>query len=352
MSKQLDSVRNLARQFFGSDLSEDAFWALLLRHRCYGLLKEVSCSEEHRNSHRLNSSLNANNILTRYRCCAPLFDQLQNKKIPYAVHKGAVLSQVLYDNPFVRQSGDVDLLICRDDTDQVKQLLLAEGFVQGRITDTGIVPFTRQELLYHAVNTHQLAPFVRKTENPLCPYINVDVNTDLLWGESEEKTDMAFVLSKTEKEVVCDVPLQKLTAEFEFIALCLHHYKDMNSLYLLYNGGMRLGHLCDIYDYLHTVPFSPGKVAEICQALGVAPYVKACISLTCRIFDADETTKGLLCLLDGPDLSDRFGLSKEEYRLWKIPLAHRLFGDVRSYLDRILSAKETEKIWLNYLMLH
>ena len=351
MSKQLDSVRNLARQFFGSDLSEDALWTLLLRHRCYGLLKEVSCPEVQRNSHRLNSSLNANNILTRYRYCAPLFEQLQNKKIPYAVHKGAVLSQALYKSPFVRQSGDVDLLICRDDTDQVKQLLLAEGFIQGRITDTGIVPFTRQELLYHAVNTHQLAPFVRKTENPLCPYINVDVNTDLLWGESEEKTDMSFVLSKTEQTIVCDVPLQKLTAEFEFIALCLHHYKDMNSLYLLYGRGMLLGHLCDIYDYLHIVAPCSSGVAEICDRLGVSSRIKTCIILSGRVFGTDDIVESYLCKLAGDDLSDRFGLKEQEYRQWEIPLAHRFFGNVREYLEQILSAEEKEKIRINQLIM-
>lgn len=347
MSKQLDSVRTFARQFFGSDLSDDALWRLLLRHRCYGLLGELSCSENQRNSHRLNSSLNANNILIRYQHCSPLFEQLQKEKIPYAVHKGAVLSQVLYKNPFVRQSGDVDLLICRDDADRVKRLLYSEGFVQGRITEGGIVPFTRQELLYHAVNTHQLAPFIRKTENPLCPYINVDVNTDLLWGESEKKTDMSFVLSKTERAVVCDVPLQKLTAEFEFIALCLHHYKDMNSLYLLYGRGMLLGHLCDIYDYLHIAFLAPDKTVELCKDLCVTPYVKFCLSLTCRIFGMDAIMKSFLCLLDGPDLCDEFGLKQEERHLWEIPLSHRIFGDMRRYLEEVLSCEEKEKVRLN-----
>lgn len=347
MNKQLDSVRNITQQFFGENLTSDALWDLLARHRCYRLLRELPCPEEQRQTQRLNSSLNANNVLTRYRHCAPLFQSLQQQKIPYAVHKGAVLSQVLYGNPFVRQSGDVDLLICRDDADRVKQLLFSEGFVQGRITDERIKPFTRYEILYHAANTHQLAPFVKKTGNPLCPYIMVDINIDLLWGESEKKTDMALVLSETEPIRICDFPLRKLTAEFEFIALCLHHYKDMNSLYLLYDRGIRLGHLCDIYDYLHIVSPIPNKIAAICKDLCVTSYVKTCISLACRAFGTDATMESFLCALEGSDLSDSFGLKEEENHIWDLPLSHRIFGDVRGYLDQILSPEEKEKVLLN-----
>lgn len=351
MSDKLNSVRKLAQEYYGDALTEDALWELLVRHRCEGLLQILPCPDAKRKNQQLKITLNTNAVLTRYRHCAPVFEALQQQSIPYAVHKGAVLSQALYGSPFVRKSGDVDLLIRRIDADRVKNLLSAQGFVQGRITEQGIVPFTRYELLYHAANTHQLAPFVKKTENPLCPYINVDVNTDLLWGESEEKTDMDFVLSKIQSAEICNVSLQKLTGEMEFVALCLHHYKDMNSLYLLYGGGMRFGHLCDIYDYLHTVAPSSSGVAEICDRLGVSSQIKTCILLTCRVFGTDGMGESYLRELAGDDLSDRFGLKEPEYHTWDIPLSHRLLGNVREYLEQILSAEEKEKIRLNQIIM-
>ncbi len=347
----MDCVRTLAHRFFGNDLTEDSFWELLFRHRCYGLQREVPCPEAQKKRQRLNASLNANNILTRYRCCAPLFDALQKERIPYAVHKGAVLSQVLYKNPFVRKSGDVDLLVCRDDADRVKQLLCAEGFVQGRITSEGILPFTRQELLYHAVNTHQLAPFVKKTENPLCPYINVDVNTEILWGESEEKTDMTIILSEAQSFSVCEVSLQKLSAEREFIALCLHHYKDMNSLYLLSKGGLRLGLFCELYDYLHKVALDPKGLLDLCDALSVAPYVKRCIADLICVFGEDPIMDRLHDSFSCVSLSDTFGLGKNELRPWGIPLPQRIFEDIPAFLETFLSAEEKEKIQLNSQMM-
>ncbi len=223
--------------------------------------------------------------------------------------------------------------------------------------ENGVIPLNTNEIFarllkaplveYHAANTHQLAPFVKKTENPLCPYINVDVNTDLFWGESEKMADLSRVLAETQTVSVCDVSLQKMTAEYEFVALCLHHYKDMNSLYLLYNRGLPLGHLCDIYDYIHAAPLQADKLTKICEEMEVSPYVKACILLAIRIFGTDDSTEALLQGLEGPDLSNFFGLKAEEYRIWELPLSHRIFGNIRHYLDDILSPQEQEKIRLN-----
>lgn len=44
---------------------------------------------------------------------------------------------------------------------------------------------------------------------------------------------MGLVLSATEPAEICGAPLRKLSCEMELIALCLHHYKDANSLFLL-----------------------------------------------------------------------------------------------------------------------
>ena len=56
------------------------------------------------------------------------------------------LSVAAYGNPYARKSGDIDQLICRSDIDEVKQLLLDQGFVQGRVTANGIQPFSQREL--------------------------------------------------------------------------------------------------------------------------------------------------------------------------------------------------------------
>ena len=81
----------------------------------------------------------------------------------YAIIKGAALSSTLYKNPYIRQSGDIDILISRNNVDELEKILLSNGFIQGRITEMGIKPFSREEKIYYSVNTHQIAPFMKST---------------------------------------------------------------------------------------------------------------------------------------------------------------------------------------------
>lgn len=112
-----------------------------------------------------------------YQTCAPLFAAL--KEIPYAVIKGAVLLKDAYGSPFLRKSGDIDLLTAREHVDKVKQILLDQGFVQGRVTEQGLIPFSRRELLFQTAMSHQTAPFVEQTANPRCPYVNADMGVPI-----------------------------------------------------------------------------------------------------------------------------------------------------------------------------
>lgn len=257
----LKAIRVLA----GGSSPDTDIAEFLYRHRCYYLLSTLP-RPLYAQALTAENALNRIAVKERYKACRSLFEQIS---FPYAVIKGAVLSHMAYGDPFVRHSGDIDLLICRKDADALKALLLSLGFVQGRITDGGIVPFSRHEILFQATASHQSAPYVKQTGNPLCPYVNVDVNMDILWGESEEKADMDTVLANTERTVLLDVPFRKLTAEMEFIALCLHHYKDMHSLYLLSGGSMRLSLFCDLYYYLRNVHPGTEKLRALARALRV-----------------------------------------------------------------------------------
>ena len=219
--------------------------ALLYRHGCHSILLRFA-DPRLKQQLIVEKALNTVAVKERFKACKCLFEQ---NDIQYAVIKGAILSYALYGDPFIRSSGDIDILIHRRDTDKTKALLKETGFVQGRATEHGIVPFSRREILFQSSMSHQTAPYVKQTGNRLCPYVNLDVNTDIMWGESEEKSDMDIVLNFTEKFELLGTHFYKFSPAMEFISLCLHHYKDMNSLYLLSKGSLRLGLFCDIYDY-------------------------------------------------------------------------------------------------------
>ena len=139
---------------------------VLISHNCTYLAKKMSWSIQDKLS-ELASSFAVNE---RYKHAKPLFDAFRT--YPYAVIKGAVLSDQLYASPYIRRSGDIDILIRHQDLDYAKQILLNNGFVQGRVVGDKIKQFTRRELIFHTVQSHQTAPFVKSTENKLCPFIN------------------------------------------------------------------------------------------------------------------------------------------------------------------------------------
>ena len=342
MNEIIQSVRNLSRGLPPkSDISE-----LLRRHGCAYLLTKVQAPAEQQ-QRLLERVVNNVAIKERFKACAPLFAQ---SDIPYAVIKGAVLSQAMYRDPLIRASGDIDLLIRRQDADKIKQLFLENGFVQGRVTENGIVPFTRRELLFQASLSHQTAPYVKATGNKLCPYVNVDVNMDILWGESGKKADMEYVLAHTEQGALSGFTFQKLTPEMEFLALCLHHYKDLNSLYLLSGGSFRLGLFCEIYDYLRAVKPDVATLCGHCEALQVGAYLHACIEQTQQIFDDPQLTPYLdaLACYRNEALENRFGLNEKERKSWGLNLFERLLHpNLPAHILTRLSEEEKEKVKIN-----
>lgn len=57
------------------------------------------------------------------------------------------------------------------------------NFIQGRIVGNNIFPLSREEIMFQTLMTHQTAPYIKKTSNVFCPFVNVDINTDIVWGK-------------------------------------------------------------------------------------------------------------------------------------------------------------------------
>lgn len=342
----LDSVRALARDEQPSgDISR-----LLYEHRCYYLLSKIKAANVYTKKYKAEAAFHRLCVFQRYQAVRGVLNDIEKTSIPYALVKGAVLSTVAYGNPYARHSGDIDLLIRRSDIDEVKQLLLNQGFVQGRVTANGVQPFSRRELLFQTALSHQAAPFVKDTGHPLCPCVNVDVNMDILWGESGRQSDMDFVLAHMETVDICGITVQKLSREMEFIALCLHHYKDMNSLYLLAQGSLKLSLFCDIYFYIKRCRPDISKMKALCGRLDVLDYVYYCVYYTGQVFDDPmlSSYQTALEIETSESILPTFGLAEDERHEWDISFSHRIFDcDISDYFHKKLSRKAWEKIHLN-----
>lgn len=342
-SKIISQLRKLINGEIDDIREDDSFRALLLAHGCNYLANKLTPNKQ-----QFIDALSIFEVRERIKHVSPLLNLLQN--VPYAMIKGPVLSKRIYGSPFLRRSGDLDLLLRRQDLDEAKRILLQCGFVQGRVVDEQIVPFTRQELVYQNLQSHQTAPFVKATGNPLCPFVNLDLNTSVFWGEYHSADDADFVLRYTEEDTLLDIPVKRLKPEMEFLALCLHHYKDMNSIFLLAVKGLRLGLFCDLFYYLKNVAVDPDMLLILSEQLQATPYVYYCLWYTDQLFDATllkPFVQKFVCA-GGKALLDKYGLCDEERCIWNIDFSERLFSpSFRKKFYGSLNEKERSKIQTN-----
>lgn len=343
----LEAIRSTAR----GEQPEQWFIQWLISHECYGLL---NCCPSAFPQLEQVKMLNAAMIKERFSACEPVFKKLGQRGIRYAVVKGAVLSKDAYCDPYIRNSGDLDLLIRKEDAEAVKEMLLEEQFEQGRLVEGEILPYSRRELLYHTALSHQLASFLKQTGRRFCPVVNVDVNFNIYWGESGKQADMAEVLRHTQTEELFGVRFCKLDAVHSFVALCMHHYKDMNSAYLLVEGSLQLNLFSDLYFYLKEQRPEPAKLKKAAEKLGVQSYIDYCLYYTQCVFQdlfLNEYTK-LFEDAREETLLSCYGLNDAERRQWKTPFLERLFDETfpETFADA-LSKKEREKVLINKTMM-
>lgn len=299
-------------------------------------------------------------VKERLRAGEAFFDRCKEAGIKYAVHKGAVLSYVLYGNPFIRKSGDTDILIPRAGANKVKGILLDNGFVQGRIVENSdthireIKKYSRTETVFQASQSHQLAAFVKKTGSAICRYVNYDVNMDIFWGESGRHVDMDSFLDDTMEMEICGIQLCKLKPEAEFIAMCMHHYKDMNSIYMLWTCGINKTELEEVYLYVKKNIMDLKYLYSLSLKYGVSDYIYYCISKADLVYH-DSALKKLSQQFEsepGKGLLDCFGLDDSERKCWKVDFRTIWEAeDIKVYMEPLLTGEDFRKIQLNERMM-
>lgn len=344
-SDTIEEIRKLAQ---GEDICDDALCQLLLDSGCYYLLSK---SKRYSSKCMIRIAMNFIVVSQRYKSCNNVFEKLSD--IPYAHIKGAALSERIYGNPAYRMSGDIDLLVAPEYSENVKSVLLENGFVQGKLSDDRIVPYTRRELIYQKSFSHQLAQFIKATGSNICPFVSIDVNLDIVWGEGDFSVDMsdfAGDISHTESRKIHEAEIRRLKPVYEFISLCMHHYKDMNSIYLIADRGLSLSEYCDIYFYLVNVAPDVDELAETSARYGVSDYIYYCVYYANEIF-RDERLVRYFQKLESESakkLINCYGLNGSERKVWDVPFYERLLdnGFKKRFFDS-LNAEDKRKVQIN-----
>lgn len=187
----------------------------------------------------------------------------------------------------------------------------------------------------------------------LCPFVEYDCNMDIFWGESQRHTDMNAFLTHTVECELFGIPIRKLTAEAELIALCMHHYKDLNSIYLLWTRGFDRCKLEEIAYYVINVSLNLDRLKSLCQEFGVIDYVCWCIhyanlllpDLRLRELEDNFITPRAQMLFGS------FGLNDVERKQWPMSFEVLCNGNTRDHMKDMLTEMDIKKIHINLQMM-
>lgn len=345
MNKLVETIEAIVGEY----LPNANIYELLYRHNCLYLLSEC-VDQQYQRKAKIDIAVNRIYASEYYNNCRALFEDFNDHNIDYAVIKGATLSKTIFGDICFRTSSDIDILIDTNNIDLIKHILISKGFVQGKFDGTKIAIFSREELVFYSSMTHQLAPFIKKNNNTLCPFINIDLNSSIIWSQCDECVDMGFVLKHSQFDEINGVAFKKLNKEMEFISLCLHHYKDMNSVYMLYESKLKLSLFLEIYYFIVNQRPQLTQLKEIAVHLKVDKYIYYCLFYTNMIFKNPELDIYLKSFYSetAEKLLNTYGLHKNEIKTWDISFYERLFAyDLKRYIFEHASEQERKSILYN-----
>lgn len=262
----------------------------------------------------------------------------------YAVIKGEVLSKQAYKKNGFRNSSDIDILISRKNINELEEALSKCGFYNSSLK--------RSDKITMLSASHQVAPWIKE----ILPWgvIVIDLNFDVFWGEYEGKRiDIEEFLSDTIEMEIYGVKVKTLPPIKAMIQLILHHYKDMNSIFLLATRkSIKYDMFKDIYyllkNNLDAIPLD--RLYEMSAEYEIIPYVFYVLYHTGQVFD-DEILKQYMEAFRTPEgeaLLNCYGLCAKERKEWKCDFKTRLEADnLYDLIKDDLTEKDHEKIAIN-----
>lgn len=267
--------------------------------------------------------------------------------MPYAIIKSEPLSMYAYSAYGQRIFGDIDILIMRQNLKIADDCLKRSNFYQP-ITD---IKKLRNYKVFSLSSSHQTIPYRHLVENY---FIEIDLNFDIFWGEYQGKrVDMEEFLSDTVEMNIYGITVKTLPPLKTLIQLILHHYKDMNSLFLLSTRkSIHYNMFKDVYyllkNNLDAIPLD--KLYEMSLRYEIIPYVYYVLYHTGLLFE-DEMLQRYIAAFktdEGEILINCYGLTESERKEWKYDFETRLkANNLYELIKTDLTEKDKQKIEIN-----
>lgn len=234
---------------------------------------------------------------------------LEKTKVNYAFLKGSVLQGTCFSqltNEYFscrrypqkiqiykegeRNGNDIDILVSQKDLSSIGEALQQLGFRQGKydFKERNFIAFSREEILTRRMNRGETAPFLLMTEDPMLPFIEVDLNFSLNNLPGGEDVDWFLKDTKT----ICGI--RTLEQNKFFLHLLAHQYKEI-TLYDMWrrNKNQSLYKLLDIYLFLKNGLVSYGELYGYCKRENIRQICSRSIADTLSVFETLKEKRAL-----------------------------------------------------------
>lgn len=279
----------------------------------------------------------------QYIIAKDVIDTLNRSNIRYAIVKGCPLAYYKTGRVSTRCSNDIDILIDRNGVSRLEAILKDNGF-------QSVHEIARDERILLLSGSHQIPPYIKQIGKL---YSQIDINFDLFWGEyTGERIDVSSFLENVNELDVYGCQIRTLPPLETLIHLILHHYKHLNSIYILTKGrAIKPLFFEDIVVLCQKYPkeLSPACVFDACSRYQICPYAFYMFYYTQKIYSYGFLSEyiNILRSAEGEALLDCYGLSDHERKRWEISFADRIDKDVSSLIYRKLTKDDMKKIERN-----
>ena len=219
------------------------------------------------------------------------------EKIEHIFLKGSVLCSLNETNRIYsdgeRISNDIDILVKPNGLSAICKSLRELGFIQGKYDDKKgvIVPFSRMEILKRQMNRGETAPFVKLTNNPEIPFLEVDVNFSL-GNEPAEYSDLISEMIRSRKLYSGKISLYGANEELFFLHLIMHQFKESRLYFMVERSkDIDLYKLADMYFLWIKDSFDKKRFKEYVEKYKLGNEVGTVLGQIARVFEDKQLLK-------------------------------------------------------------
>ena len=204
--------------------------------------------------------------------------QLLNlNKISYVLVKGVALSSLLYNDPYMRGTGDIDIIVQDDNFDLFFELLKDKGYY--RLDGKEIVSSEVNYGIYH----HEIS--MTKTIN------GFDIIAEVKKRSSCTSSFESWWKFVTEKEIN-GVPLKVLNNDAELLHLFLNTFHNNESSFVSQNCRLR-----DYFDVAYAIKHIDicwDNILKMAEELQVTHQIQIVLQSTSELYELENETSNIL----------------------------------------------------------